>query len=168
MWFNINIMKTESDVLEVVESLIEEAFPDLRGWRVHIKIVRTESFIATMMVQRVVKRVRIRVSRDDIEAMSESSIRGALAHELCHAEFAISTPMIRDLIRSIAQNFSGRARTTDERATDLCVISKGYGSDLMAFQKYHDKVYEAYGPEDGLTLDEIKRIVINGEKPTPL
>ena len=43
-----------------------------------------------------------------------------------------------------------------ERRIDYGVIRKGYGKELLAFQKYHDRHYEPYDQTDGLTVKEIE------------
>ena len=43
-----------------------------------------------------------------------------------------------------------------ERRIDSAVIRKGYGNELLAFQRYHDLHYEPYDPTDGLTVKEIE------------
>jgi hypothetical protein len=46
--------------------------------------------------------------------------------------------------------------TASERRIDAAVIRKGYGPQLLAFQKYHDRYYKPYEPTDGMTVEEIE------------
>jgi len=56
--------------------------------------------------------------------------------------------------------------TRDERITDELVIAKGYGKELLAFQTYHDRHYEPYNEQDGLTCKEIRARIANRNSDT--
>jgi hypothetical protein len=98
--------------------------------------------------------------------MGRNALAGVLAHELCHAEedlqrHALTGVLLSESCKSTASpELSSEA--VAERRIDAAVIRKGYGRQLLAFQKYHDRYYEPYDCTDGMTLHEIEAAVRGG------
>ena len=99
-------------------------------------------------------------SKADAQRMGRSALIGVLAHELCHAEEDLQQDPIRDALLLMAcdlvPGLATSLETASERRIDAAVVRKGYGRQLLAFQKYHDRHYEPYEPTDGLTVEEIE------------
>ncbi len=89
----------------------------------------------------------------------EEVIEGGLAHELSH----IMTDKNEDgnlmFWDKLAYKFSPSYRTLDERNTDLLVIIRGYGNQLLAFLKYAEEKEFPHYKEDGLSIREIESIL---------
>jgi hypothetical protein len=56
----------------------------------------------------------------------------------------------------LAYRMSKRYKTLDERNTDLEVLLRGYGEDLLAFLEYSEKEGYPHYKEDGLSIRELK------------
>ena len=88
--------------------------------------------------------------------MGHSVVTGVLAHELCHAaEDCRHGPFLETLFSWLSERIPG-LKTRMERRIDIAVIRKGYGNELVAFQRYHDQYYEPYDQTDGMTVEEIE------------
>jgi hypothetical protein len=88
--------------------------------------------------------------------MERSVIIGVLAHELCHAEEDYRHgPLLESLLSWLYERIPS-LETRMERRIDAAVIRKGYGTELLAFQRYHDRHYEPYDQTDGMTIEEIE------------
>jgi hypothetical protein len=86
-------------------------------------------------------------------------IIGGLAHECSHILTDISSGnkvMSRD---KIAYGISPRYKTLDERNTDLEVILRGFGKELLNFLEYSETNGYPYYKEDGLSIREVKRLL---------
>jgi DNA mismatch repair ATPase MutS len=104
--------------------------------------------------------------------MSALAKTGVLVHELCHVERDLKKNPLYRLVTTaltfILPTIETAIETRDERETDELVIAKGYGKELLEFQKYHDERYKDYTKKDGLTRKEIGTRIKrskNGNKP---
>ena len=94
--------------------------------------------------------------------MGRSVVTGVLAHELCHAEEDYRHGPFLEALFSWLYERVPSLETRMERRIDLAVIRKGYGNELLAFQRYHDLHYEPYDQTDGLTVKEIEEALKMG------
>ena len=86
-------------------------------------------------------------------------MEGGFAHEFAH--------ILSDRKRSSASKFGDRLacifsktyRALDEINTDLQVIIRGYGRQLLALLKYSEEKGLPYYREDGLSLREVEAIL---------
>ena len=88
-------------------------------------------------------------------------LQGILAHELSHAVLDYKTrvrfTLLERLYDWVAYAISERYRTLDERNTDLEIIKRGYGKQLLALLEYSENVLGIdYSPEKGLSPREVK------------
>jgi hypothetical protein len=143
--------------------MIATSFPSLQNRALRVKMVKTDDFV---MAVRLGKTLRLWVSKADAKRMGRNALAGVLAHELCHAEedlqrHALTGVLLSESCKSTASpELSSEA--VAERRIDAAVIRKGYGRQLLAFQKYHDRYYEPYDCTDGMTLHEIEAAVRGG------
>ena len=86
-------------------------------------------------------------------------IQGALAHELVHISLDKGMNFIVRFFDGLLYQLCSWYETYDERKTDLLVIKRGYGEQLLAFSKFANEEYEEYTAEDGLTAEEIEKIL---------
>ena len=146
-----------TDIAALAKAMIARSFPSLQGKVIKVKVVKTDHYV---MAVRLGKAIRLWVSKADAKRMGRSALLGVLAHELCHAEEDLQQDLTRDALLSMAcdlvPGLETRLETASERRIDAAVIRKGYGRQLLAFQKYHDRHYEPYEPTDGMTVEEIE------------
>ena len=146
-----------TDIAALAKAMIATSFPGLQGRAIKVKVVKADDYV---MAVRLGKAIRLWVSKADAKRMGRSALLGVLAHELCHAEEDLQPDPIREALLSmacaLAPGLQTRLETASERRIDAAVIRKGYGRQLLAFQKYHDRYYEPYEPTDGLTVEEIE------------
>ena len=146
-----------TDIAALAKAMIASSFPGLQGRAIKVKVVKTDDYV---MAVRLGKAIRLWVSKADAKRMKRSALIGVLVHELCHAEEDLQQDPIRGALLSMACGFmpglETSLETASERRIDAAVIRKGYGQQLLAFQKYHDRYYEPYEPTDGMTVEEIE------------
>jgi hypothetical protein len=151
---NVDAMK-EVNLIALAERMISTSFPALREMTLKLEIIDSDDFVMAMRLEG--KEIQLDVSREDFARMEPSVVSGVLAHELCHAEEDYRHgPFLENLLSWLCERFP-RLETRMERRIDNAVIRKGYGNELLAFQRYHDKYYEAYDETDGLTVKEIEQ-----------
>ncbi|MBV9643945.1 MAG: hypothetical protein JO334_10265 [Verrucomicrobia bacterium] len=144
----------KSDLIALAKTLISTSFPALRGMKLKLKIIDIEDYV--MAVRLEGKAIHLELSREDAARMRRSVLIGVLAHELCHAEEdRRHGPLLEAVFSWLYERFPS-LETRMERRIDIAVIRKGYGKELLAFQRYHDLHYEPYDQTDGLTAEEIE------------
>ena len=85
----------------------------------------------------------------------DSAVRGLLAHELAHRE-------VEDTFkgRFIDPTLSNLAFICNERLTDLLVIAKGYGVDLLESRIFQERIWGSLDKVSALTTPkELRRIL---------
>jgi hypothetical protein len=95
---------------------------------------------------------------------SPQVIIGGLAHEFSHIlveKTSHERMMSRDML---AYRISKRYKTLDERNTDLEVILRGFGKDLLVFLEFSEKEGYPHYKEDGLSIRELKILIQKQEK----
>jgi hypothetical protein len=145
----------EVNVNALAERMISTSFPTLCGMTLKLEMVDSDEFVMAMRLEGKV--IHLDVSREDFARMEPDVVVGVLAHELCHAEEDHRHgPFLENLLSWLCERIP-RLETRMERRIDNAVIRKGYGNELLAFQRYHDEYYEAYDETDGLTVKEIEQ-----------
>jgi predicted SprT family Zn-dependent metalloprotease len=86
--------------------------------------------------------------------MPSKAIIGILVHEFCHLK--------KDRYWFWNHTQNAVSKQEDERLIDMEVIKLGYGENLLAFHKWHNKKYKRYTKKDGLTASQIERILLKG------
>jgi hypothetical protein len=149
----------KSNLIALANSMISSSFPALRGMTLELEMVDTEDYVMAMSLEGQV--IHLDVSREDAARMGRRAVTGVLAHELCHAEEDYRHgPLLERLFSWLCDRFPG-LETRMERRIDAAVIQKGYGNELLAFQRYHDRHYEPYLQTDGMTVEEIEEALRN-------
>jgi hypothetical protein len=147
----------EANLIALAERMISTSFPALRAMTLKLEIIDSDDYVMAMRLEG--KEIQLDVSREDLARMEPSVVSGVLAHELCHAEEDYRHgPLLENLLSWLCERFP-RLETRMERRIDHAVIRKGYGNELLAFQRYHDEYYEAYDETDGLTVKEIEQAI---------
>ncbi len=89
----------------------------------------------------------------------ERVLIGGLAHELSHILTDRSSEKKLISQDRLAYRISSRYKVLDERNTDLEVILRGFGKDLLHFLEYSERNEYPHYKEDGLSAREVKRIL---------
>jgi hypothetical protein len=144
----------KSDLVALAKTMIERSFPALRGMTLRVEIIDSEDYVMSVCLEG--KEIHLDVSREDAARMGRTVTAGVLAHELCHAEEDCRHGWFLEALFSWLYERIPSFETRMERRIDSAVIRKGYGNELLAFQKYHDRHYEPYDQTDGLTVKEIE------------
>jgi hypothetical protein len=144
----------KSGMIALARAMISRSFPTLQGMTLKLEILDADDYVMAMRFEG--KEIHLDVSREDAGRMKRSVLTGVLAHELCHAEEDYRRgPFLEALCFWLCEHFPS-LETRMERRIDLEVIRKGYGNELLDFQRYHDLHYEPYDHTDGLTVQEIE------------
>jgi len=155
----------KSNLSALAKTMILTSFPALRGMTLKLEIIDTEDY--AMAVGLEGKEIHLDVSREDAARMGRSVVTGVLAHELCHAEEDCRHgPLLEPLLSWLYERIPS-LETRMERRIDAAVIGKGYGNELLAFQRYHDRHYEPYDQTDGMTIEEIEEALRTARNRAP-
>jgi hypothetical protein len=144
----------KSNLIALAKTMISTSFPALRGMTLKLKIIDSEDYAMAVALEG--KEIHLDVSREDAARMGRSVVTGLLAHELCHAEEDCRQGPVLEALFSWLYERIPSLKTRMERRIDAAVIRKGYGNELLAFQRYHDRIYEPYDQTDGMTVEEIE------------
>jgi hypothetical protein len=150
----------KSKIIALAKTMISISFPALREMTLKLEILDSEDYVMATRLEG--KEIHLDVSREDAARMGRSVVTGVLAHELCHAEEDYRHGPLFEALFSWLYERIPRLETRMERRIDLAVIRKGYGNELLAFQRYHDLHYEPYDQTDGLTIKEIEEALKMG------
>lgn len=144
-----------NNLQEILNSVKSNGFSDLH---VVISVEYVKSKDAYFSYERNERKYHIEADKKMKKAPLEV-VEGGLAHELAHIERDSKLGFFerREDIRKY--NDSAEYRKEDERETDMLVIQKGYGKQLLEFIKYHNKRRRKYKKKDGLTKKEIKKLI---------
>jgi hypothetical protein len=99
---------------------------------------------------------------ESLQKAPEQVLAGGIAHELSHILTDKNLKGRSVSMDGFAYRLSKRYKTLDERNTDLEVILRGFGKDLLAFLEYSEKEGYPYYKEDGLSIREVKILLEKG------
>jgi hypothetical protein len=139
---------TQSEALQIIHQTVSEYFPEIKSDALTIKFVKNKDYY--MAVNSIFLH-QIFIDKSALK-LSMQAFRGCLAHELAHI---VLTPK-RGFFQNLLSVFND---TKEERETDLFVIERGLGFDLLQFHKEHNKIYKSYKADEGLTKKEIIAIL---------
>ncbi|MEA1994321.1 MAG: hypothetical protein U9N35_08025 [Euryarchaeota archaeon] len=94
---------------------------------------------------------------ESLKNASQKVIEGGLAHELSH--IVIDRDLGDISVETPSEKMFRRYKTLDERNTDLTVILRGFGSQLLALLKYSENKGFSHYREDGLSIREVEQIL---------
>jgi len=135
---------------EITSLIVLKAFPDLLQERIHTEYALLEdSFFEYGILG---KDYFIEVKKS-LETVDDQIVIGGIAHELCH----IARDKKKGFFDSFLYKHNKYYRYMDERQTDLDVVLRGYGKNLMAFLKFRETQTLSYENE-GITLIELEKL----------
>lgn len=156
-----------SDKVELLlQELRQKYFKDVTNISIVLQRVRKCNYFAATS-RSISGRFKILYHKKLLKA-SDDTIKGCLAHELAHIEADSRKNFLFYLLEGLFLIVSPSYETNTERRIDKKVLEIGLGHELLAFQKFHDKYYEAYNKLDGLTKKEIKEYLKFGRLPNDL
>jgi hypothetical protein len=156
----------KSHLVALAKTMIAASFPVLREMTLELMVIDTDDYVMAVSLEGKV--IHLDISREDAARMGRRVVTGVLAHELCHAEEDCRHgPFLERFFSWLCERIPG-LETRMERRIDAMVIQKGYGNELLAFQRYHDHHYEPYDQTDGLTVEEIEKALLNLHELGPL
>lgn len=149
-----------NNLSEIRDKVIKSGFPELMSEDIQVEYKKLEDavFECGGLTE---EGFYIEVDKS-MENAPESVIEGGFAHELSHILIDKTQGIGLTLRDGLARTLSKRYKTLDERNTDLQVIIRGYGGQLLSFLEYSDKKDFPHYKEDGLSIREVKQILSAG------
>ncbi len=144
----------------IKDEVIKNGFPELMKTDITALFVKIDDYI--MQVDELEEKGWV-IEVDDMLIIKQADdelldvLRGGIAHELAHI---VRKPvgLFNKWIDIILYKISWKFRELDERNTDLTVVLRGYGPELLKFLEYCEKDYSRY-EEDGLSQIELKTLL---------
>ena len=150
-----------TDLTGLLDGVIHRGFPELLGEDIRIEYLTLRDSLLTygklshegfyIEVDKALHNAPIKV------------LRGGIAHECAHIVFDKSKGNKTLSIDMFAYRVSRQYRILDERNTDLEVILRGYGPELLEFLHYSVQLGLDHYREDGLSIREIESLLGAGK-----
>jgi len=90
-------------------------------------------------------------------------VEGGIAHELVHLHKELGMNWLVSWLDGLLYDRIRLYRERDERKTDLEVINRGYGTQLLALSQYSEERGYQHVRGSGLSVVEIQRILSAGK-----
>jgi hypothetical protein len=147
----------ENELSRIVDRVIVKRFPELLGEDIQIEYTGLRSSLLEYG-ELTGEGFYIEVDETLRNAPREVLI-GGIAHELAH--IVIEKNLGRRALSgdALAYRISSRYKTLDERNTDVEVILRGFGRELLKFLLYSEKLELNHYREDGLSIREVKILI---------
>lgn len=141
-------------VLEKIkDEIIQEAFPELLDEDVKIEYKPlSDALLAGGLLSP--EGFYIEVDNSLKSAPKDVNI-GGIAHEIAHFVVGKQLSIKKSFWDYVLYKVSARYRTLDERNTDLTVLIRGFGEQLLSFMRYTEEKGFPYYKEDGLSIGEL-------------
>jgi len=172
----------KSRTCSIKDKVISERFPELSDLEIRIGI---EKNMDALLVYGELTESGYHITVDrSMKMATNHELYGGMAHELAHIlideQKNFVSRIITDFIYELGMRYKKKDKksnpinrwlkrtlyrqcykfvTKDERNTDLLVVERGAGKELLAFFKFHDKHHDDYKPDEGLTLKELQQIL---------
>ena len=148
---------TDQDLSKILSSVIRKGFPELLSEDIQIEYqkLRDSLLVYGELTQ---EGYYIEVDKAMNNAPRETLI-GGIAHECAH--IVVDKVLERKTLSAdaLAYRISSRYKTLDERNTDVEVILRGFGRELLEFLRYSEKIGLNHYREDGLSSRELEIIL---------
>ena len=146
-----------NNLSECIQEIVNRGFPELKGVDIsanykkmndaYFEFARNSRREYNIDVDKTLKNVKKKV------------ILGGMSHELAHIYRETKMNIFFSWIDSKLYDLFSYYESWDERKTDILVLKRGLGKELLAFLKYADKRREKYNSSDGLTVEELEKII---------
>jgi hypothetical protein len=138
--------------IHIKQKLINDSFPLLKDKSIHLFIYKFRFYAMSVWIPPFIRFIIISTRSRNF---NDNVIIGLLAHELCHQERYAKLGTLKYIRFAIGFLISRKAQATEERATDMLTIEKGYGrqlyelAEISYYDKSHEKIIEFYmSPEE--------------------
>ena len=138
---------SETKAENIIYTTASDYFPEIKVSRLRVDFVKGKDYY---MAVAILFLYHLKIDKLSLK-LSKSAFRGCVGHELAHIVLHQKTNIFKRI-------FTGN-ETREERETDLLVIEKGLGPDLLQFHIEHNKKFKSYKADEGLTKKEIKKIL---------
>ncbi len=147
----------------IVKELIDESFPKLKNDKIFIfNFLPFAVFIAMVLDVSIFKAIFI--SRKRIKIYSKEERKAILVHELCHIERHKGKNFFQKTFHIIKYILFRKIRFNEENNTDILVIKKGYGKQILSAtlklrKKYTKNRLKRIDARGYLTPEQIKSYI---------
>lgn len=152
-------MITQSEAIQIAKEMISASFPELVSKKIKYSFVSGKKYDYYMAASVVFSQYRIFIE-SEILGFSKDAFKGCLATEFAH----LVIDSRKSFFRIIKEKINKSLLTVEERKADELAIERGYGPELLKFNKDHEKEYESYDKSEGLTKREIQVKMKKGRK----
>jgi len=146
-----------NDLVRIRDKVIQRGFPELLAEDIQVEYKHLKD--ALLEYGSLTEEGFYIEVDESLQNASEQVLAGGLAHELSHILVEKNLEGRAISVDGLAYRLSKRYKTLDERNTDLEVILRGFGKDLLAFLEYAEKEGCPHYKEDGLSIREVKILV---------
>jgi len=146
-----------NDLKHIRDHVIQRGFPELLAEDIQVEFKKLKDALLEYGLL-TEEGFYVEVDESLMNAPKQVLI-GGFAHELSHMlvdKNCKNHTISRD---RFAYKISKRYKTLDERNTDLEVILRGFGKDLLVFLEYSEKEGYPHYKEDGLSIREVKILI---------
>ena len=150
-----------TELTRILNEVIKRGFPELLGEDIQIEhLVLRDALLTYGELSH--EGFYIEVDETLCNAPADV-LKGGIAHECAHIVFDKlkgNKPFSLDMF---AYKVSAQYKTLDERNTDLEVILRGFGTELLQFLKHSVHLGLDHYREDGLSIREIEILLRAGD-----
>jgi hypothetical protein len=146
-----------NDLIRLLDKVIGRGFPELLGEDIRIEYIPLKhSLLAygNLSHEGFYIEVDTQLNVAPVDVMT-----GGIAHECAHIVFEKHKKGSLMSFDMFAYRVSSRYRAMDERNTDLEVILRGFGHELLQFLRHSVQLGLDHYREDGLSIREIENIL---------
>ena len=143
-----------NNLIQIRDDVIKRGFPELMAEDIQVEYTHLKD---ALFVYGRLTREGFYIEIDELlTKAAEQVLIGGFAHEFSHMLVDKSLTKRWTSMDSLAYIISKRYKTLDERNTDLEVILRGFGKELLNFLEYSEKEGYPHYKEDGLSIREVK------------
>lgn len=156
-----------NNLSKIINDLVENHFPELKGIKIKATYLKDWN-------EGIFEYGRIHDNEYEITvntAMKTAPVpvlKGGLAHEICHIIGDANLRGIRSFVDDLLYRYFRNYRSMVERNTDLMVIERGLGRELLDLLYYRMKIGLPEYDDNGLTTAELTNLLgVSQERTSP-
>jgi hypothetical protein len=143
-----------NELTKVLNLVIRKGFPELLREDIHIEFVKLPD--ALLQYGELTHEGYYIEVDESLRGAPRGVLIGGIAHENAHIVMERSIGHRFASGDWLAYRISSRYKTLDERNTDIEVILRGFGGELLQFLRYSEKLDLNHYKEDGLSIREVE------------
>ena len=142
------------NLAKLLDNVIRRGFPELLGEDIRIEFINLRD---ALLEYGELTHEGFYIEVDEtLRNAPEKVLVGGIAHECAHIVADRPKEKGPISIDALAYRISSRYKILDERNTDLEVILRGFGQELLQFLQYSIQLGLDHYREDGLSIREIE------------